>query len=78
MLAQDLNILDRHAADFSKIFALGNAIRKNYGIDPTRLVYWHTLIGSTLGFEGYIESEMELDTPNGDIAHFVDELLENK
>ena len=25
MLAQDLNILDRHAADFSKIFALGNA-----------------------------------------------------
>ncbi len=77
MLGKDLLTLEKHESDISKIFELGTMISKTYNINPARLVFWHMLIGSTLGGEGYIESEMELDTPNNDIARFVDELLEN-
>lgn len=68
-LASDMVTFKEHSCDVDKILELGKRIKEETGLDPTNLLFWHDLIGSTI-LPKKNEDDMELDTPNNDIERF--------
>ncbi len=55
-----------------KQIELGKVLESK-GLEPTNYLFWHIMIGSTLP-PGISESDMEFDTPEGDIERLIREI----